>query len=214
MIRPLPLILPIAFDRLSRELSRLKARLLSPMLAWIWGVRYSGSILFQGKTYIRTLRKGQIVIGKNVVFNSDFRSNLVGLTNPTVLDARFGGCIAVGDFSGFSSVVISSKSSVSIGSHVKVGGNVRIFDHDFHSLDANVRRTPADRSNVRTKPVVVEDDVFIGTNAIILKGSIIGARSVIAAGSLVVGLKAPPDSLIGGNPAVVIRRLPGGDVCY
>lgn len=210
MRRGFPLIIPVVFDRLAREWSRLKARITSPLLAWFWGVRRSGPVMFQGKTFIRTLRKGQIVLGSRVVFNSDFRCNLVGLTNPTVLDTRFGGSIEVGDSSGFSSVVISSKSSVRIGRHVKVGGNVRIFDHDFHSTNAGERRSSQDRMCARTAPVVIGDDVFIGANAIILKGSVIGARSIVAAGSVVFGLNVPPDSLVKGNPACVISAKGDG----
>ena len=83
---------------------------------------------------------------------------------------------------------------------------MRIFDHDFHSLDAAVRRTSQDRLNVRSKPVVIEDDCFIGTNAIILKGTHLGERTIVAAGSVVFGLDVPPDSLVKGNPAVVVPR--------
>ena len=87
-----------------------------------------------------------------------------------------------------------------------VGGNVRIFDHDFHALEWESRRAVENREAIRTKPVVIEDDVFIGTNVIILKGTHIGARSIVAAGSVVFGLDIPADSLVKGNPAVIIKR--------
>lgn len=103
--------------------------------------------------------------------------------------------------------MISSRSNVSIGGNVKLGGNVRIFDHDFHSLDAGVRRTPADANHVKSSPVFIDDDVFIGTNAIILKGSTIGARSIVGAGALVSGMDIPCDSLVVGNPARILKRI-------
>ena len=157
-----------------------------------------------GKTYLRSYGDG-IRIGENVVFNSCQRNNLVGLTGATIIDNRFGGSISIGDSCGFSSVAISSKSVISIGARVMVGGNARIFDHDFHSVDSSIRGTCEDSTSARTKPVIIEDDCFIGTNVIILKGTHLGARTIVAAGSVVSGLDAPPDSLIRGNPARVVQ---------
>lgn len=57
-----------------------------------------------------------------------------------------------------------------------------------------------------SKPIVIEDDVFIGANCLILKGVTIGARSIVAAGS-VVTRSVPADCIVGGNPARIIKRL-------
>ena len=178
----------------------------TPFLAWLRGVKHGKRLRFQGKTIIRTRHVGEIVLGEGVVFNAQGSTNLVGLTGPTILDTLGGGQIKVGDNSGFSSVVLSSCSSITIGSHVKVGGNVRIFDHDFHSLEANYRCTAEDRNHVRSKPVTIGDDCFIGTNAIILKGTHLGPRTIVAAGSVVFGLDVPADSMLKGNPARLIER--------
>ena len=112
----------------------------------------------------------------------------------------------MGNNTGCSSVVISSRASITIGSHVNVGGNVRIFDHDFHSLEADYRRTSEDCKHIRSRPVIIEDDCFIGTNAIILKGTHLGPRTIVAAGSVVFGLDVPADSMVKGNPAKVITK--------
>ena len=163
--------------------------------------------VFRGKTIIRTRTHGEISLGSGCVFDADVKHNLVGLSGPTILDTRHGGSVVIGDNSGFSSVVVSSKTSVRIGSRVRCGGNVRIFDHDFHSLSAETRAKYAtDVVNIRSKPVDIGNDVFIGTSAMILKGSIIGDRSIVAAGAVVFGLVAPPDSLIKGNPATVVEK--------
>ena len=201
-----PNILPVIFDRIWQKIIKTWYCLRSPILAWLWGVGHGKNLLFQGKTIIRTRRKNEIVIGDNVVFNADPTTNLVGLINSTILDTRFGGRIEIGDRTGASSVVISSKTLVRIGSRCKIGGNVRIFDHDFHSLDAAIRCTSEDRNNIRSSKIEIGDDCFIGTNSILLKGTEIGARSIVAAGSVVFGLKIPPDSLVKGNPAQIIRR--------
>lgn len=201
-----PIVLPIVLDRIWRKVTMAWYKFRSPFLAWMWGVRYDKAVLFQGRTIIRTRRVGEISLGEYVVFNSQTLTNLVGLMGPNVLDTSGGGRITVGDHSGFSSAVISSRSEIQIGCRVKVGGNVRIFDHDFHSVDAKIRCTPDDRLHIKTAPVIIEDDVFVGTNAVILKGTKIGARSIVAAGSVVFGLQIPPDSLVKGSPAQIIRR--------
>ncbi len=198
-----PSIIPAAIDRIFCKIIGWWSCVRSPLLCWLWGVRFGSGVYFYGRTYIRTHGSG-IEIGNNVVFNSFRRANMVGLINPTILENRGGGVITIGNDCGFSSVVVNSKSSVTIGNNVLCGGNVRIFDHDFHSIEPDYRRTVQDNEHIRTRPVVVEDDVFIGTNAIILKGTRIGARSIIAAGSVVFGLEIPPDSMVKGNPAQIV----------
>ncbi|MCR5752825.1 MAG: acyltransferase [Kiritimatiellae bacterium] len=89
---------------------------------------------------------------------------------------------------------------------MKVGGNVRIFDHDFHPLEWEARRPPENGEKTRAKAIEIGNDVFIGTNAIILKGSRIGDGSIVAAGSVVFGLDVPPNSLVKGNPAVIMAK--------
>jgi acetyltransferase-like isoleucine patch superfamily enzyme len=55
---------------------------------------------------------------------------------------------------------------------------------------------------------MIEDDVFVGANAIILKGVHVGARSVIGAGAVVTLREIPPDSVVAGNPAGIVRQGP------
>lgn len=200
-----PMILPVAIERTYWKLLGVYDSLKSWLLCRLWGIE-GRHVRFMGKILIRAHHKGDIRIGDGTVFNSRFSMNPVGLVNPTFLDTRAGGRIDIGANSGFSSVIISSMSSITIGSNVKVGGNVRIFDHDFHAVEWQNRRSPENRAAVRTKPVEIGDDVFIGTNAVLLKGASIGARSIVAAGSVVFGLSVPPDSLVKGNPAIIVKR--------
>lgn len=180
---------------------------LCPIKTWLiclpWRVRKGRNVKFQGKTYLRTYSGGTISIGDNVVFNSISRQNLAGLMGPTIVCAADGAKIEIGDSCGFSATVINSKRQIRIGRYVNIGANTKIFDHDFHSLLWNERRPPENKQNVRSRPVVICDDVFIGANVIILKGTKIGARSIVAAGSVVFGLDVPPDSMVKGNPAVI-----------
>jgi acetyltransferase-like isoleucine patch superfamily enzyme len=115
------------------------------------------------------------------------------------------GTIEIGDHFGASAVVISSRSRVKIGDHVMLGGNVRIYDHDFHSMDPLIRRTPQDCDRCSSRLVEIGDDVFVGADSIILKGVTLGDRVIVGAGA-VVTRSFPAGAVVGGNPA---RRIDG-----
>jgi maltose O-acetyltransferase len=115
------------------------------------------------------------------------------------VDAR----ISVGAGTAFSNNVnVIACQSVSIGRRCLIGDAVLIFDSDFHHLSAEGRHTLPGA----VAPVVLEDNVFVGSRAIILKGVTIGKDSVIGAGSVVVR-SIPPGVIAAGNPAKVIRPL-------
>lgn len=187
--------------RMNRAVSTAKSR---ASLRWQGAVVGKG-FRTSGPCFFKLRRAGSIRIGNHVTFIADTRSNRVGLTNPVVFETWGDGEIEVGDFSGGSSVVISSRSKVTIGNHVLLGGNVRIFDNDFHALDSILRRNPVeDRRHINSQPVFIGDDVLIGANATILKGVNIGARAVVGACS-VVTCNVPVDEIWAGNPACRVR---------
>lgn len=159
-----------------------------------------------GAIRIKARATGDIIIGNHVRLLAHWRSNRVGLCGPVILHTWEGGRIEIGDHTGASAVVISSRSGVKIGRHCNIGGNVRIFDHDFHALDADVRRGIHPVSERITRPVAIGDDVFIGADSIVLKGVKIGNGAVIGAGS-VVTRNIPEKCLAAGAPAVVIRHI-------
>lgn len=101
---------------------------------------------------------------------------------------------------------LAVASSIVIGRHVLVAGGARMADYDGHPVDAASRRaghpTPPDAIH----PIVIEDDVWIGADARILKGVRIGARSIVGSGA-VVTRSVPPDVVVAGNPACVVRHL-------
>ena len=82
-----------------------------------------------------------------------------------------------------------------------------IMDSDAHSINYKDRRDSLglDKKNKIDKPIIIEDDVLIGTRCIIMKGVTIGARSIIGAGS-VVTKDIPPYSVAVGVPAKVIKQ--------
>jgi acetyltransferase-like isoleucine patch superfamily enzyme len=199
-------VLYSAWDLLLIKLDLMGSTLKSRFSLWLQGCPVGSGIKTSGKCYFKARQAGSIRIGNSVVLLAGQRSNRVGLTTPVLLETLGCGLIEIGDESGASSVVISSRSRVMIGKNVKIGGNVRVFDHDFHSLDHLDRRGTEDGILISTSPVEIGDDVFIGTNAIILKGCKIGARSVIGAGS-VVSQNIPSNEVWAGNPARFIKRL-------
>jgi acetyltransferase-like isoleucine patch superfamily enzyme len=83
------------------------------------------------------------------------------------------------------------------------GANVAIMDTDWHSLDAEQRQ--AGTAGLST-PVLIEDDVWLGINVTVLKGVTIGARTVVAAGSIVTR-SLPADVIAAGQPARVVRAV-------
>jgi acetyltransferase-like isoleucine patch superfamily enzyme len=172
----------------------------------MFGCAYGAGLTADGNVVIRLRRKGSITLGDGVTLKSRFGSNLVGLTGPTVLECGREGRIVFGDHSGCSGAVISSRSEIVIGDHVNIGGNVRIFDHDFHSLDHLARRdAQRDLADAAAAPVRIGNDVFIGAQAVILKGVTIGDRAIIGAGAVVSMRQIPAGAVVAGNPARIVK---------
>lgn len=92
---------------------------------------------------------------------------------------------------------------VIIGSHVNLaqGITVTALNHNFEDSEKRI-----DEQGVSTSAVVIEDDIWIGANAVVLPGVTIGHHSVVAAGA-VVTKDVPPHSLVAGVPAKVIKQI-------
>ena len=92
---------------------------------------------------------------------------------------------------------------VTIGCHVNLaqGITVTALNHNFEDSDKRI-----DEQGVSTTPVKIEDDIWIGANAVILPGVTIGNHSVVAAGA-VVTKNVPPHSLVAGVPAKIIKQI-------
>jgi acetyltransferase-like isoleucine patch superfamily enzyme len=127
------------------------------------------------------------------------------------------GRCSVGDFTLMNGALIMAEEKIEIGSHCLISWNVGIADSDFHPLEPAQRLIDAqalapffkDRPNrpkLKTAPVKIGDNVWIGMNAVILKGVTIGENSVVAAGS-VVSKSVKSNTVVAGNPAVVIKTF-------
>lgn len=103
-------------------------------------------------------------------------------------------------------VTVIACVAVTIEESCLIGDGVLIVDTDFHRVEASTRR----ENPMNDAPVIIAENVWVGSRSIILKGVVIGKNSVIAAGS-VVTRSVPADSLVGGNPARFIRSLDAGE---
>ncbi len=128
------------------------------------------------------------------------------------------GRVRVGDYSLLNCALIMADEAVEIGAYCLISWNVAIADGDYHPIDAAQRRQDAmalspylpnrpERPKIKTAPVKIGDNVWIGLNAVILKGVTIGDNVVVAAGA-VVTRSVPANTIVAGNPAVVVKELP------
>lgn len=127
------------------------------------------------------------------------------------------GKCTVGDFTLLNGAIVMAEELIQIGSHCLISWGVGIADSDFHPLDPAQRLIDAHalapffkdrppRPKLKTAPVKIGDNVWIGMNAVILKGVTIGENSVVAAGA-VVTKSVPANTIVAGNPAVEVKRF-------
>jgi len=127
------------------------------------------------------------------------------------------GSCSIGDFTLMNGALVMAEERIEIGSHCLISWNVGIADSDFHPLDPAQRIVDAHalapffkdrppRPKLHTMPVIIRDNVWIGMNAVILKGVTIGENSVVAAGA-VVTKSIPANTVVAGNPAVTVKAF-------
>jgi len=145
-----------------------------------------------------------LVIGSNVTIRS------------TSLATEENAMIEIGDFTYIYNASIACSSKISIGRYVFIAGGVNIVDSDFHPLTPAARLNDTialspvgnkkNRPEFESRPVMIEDEVWIGFNATILKGVHIGKGAVIQPGAVVVK-DVSPGFVVAGNPAKPIKQI-------
>ena len=127
------------------------------------------------------------------------------------------GKCTVGDFTLLNGAIVMAEERIDIGSHCLISWSVGIADSDFHPLEPAQRLIDAQalapffkdrppRPKLKTAPVKIGDNVWIGMGAVILKGVTIGDNSVVAAGAIVTK-SVPANSIVAGNPAEVVKKF-------
>lgn len=176
-------------------------------------VNYGKNLLLKGCPFIFAKKGSSLSIGNNVTVKSSFMSNLVGLYSRTIIVTRAADAhISIGDNVGISGATIYARKGVTIGDNTAIGGNCKILDNDFHPIEAEARLRLLQDVNggeselVPAREIRIGKNCFIGCNTIILKGTELGDGCVVGAGAVVSG-KFPPNSVIVGNPAKVIKTL-------
>jgi acetyltransferase-like isoleucine patch superfamily enzyme len=122
---------------------------------------------------------------------------------------RPGAQIKIGDRVGISGGSICAARLIEIGEDSMLGANVTIADTDFNSLRPHCRSGHSEPS-IAVEEVIIGKRVFIGTNAIVLKGVMIGDNAVIGAGSVVT--RSIPANVAAGNPCRLIRELTASEI--
>jgi acetyltransferase-like isoleucine patch superfamily enzyme len=165
-----------------------------PLLRAKWALRRCDQVGPWPRLFGRVMVKnhGRITIGERLLlYGTTVRGELV--TGP-------GGILEIGNrvFINYG-VSISAHSHVKIGNRCQIGNYSLIMDNDYHQA--------GDKTMLgRSKPILLEDDVWLGARVIVLKGVTIGQGAVIGAGS-VVTRDIPPRSVAVGQPARVVKTF-------
>jgi acetyltransferase-like isoleucine patch superfamily enzyme len=171
------------------------AHLVAGLLRAKWRLRrasHLGTARLNGRVLVRN--HGRMEIGDRV--------RLDGTTVRLELICGEGAELLIGDGTYFNyGTNVSALNSVRIGRNCAIGQYCIIMDNDYHEAGNLTRRPPS-------RPVVIEDDVWLGARVIVLPGAHIGRGSVIGANSLVKGC-IPPCSVAAGSPAKVLRNIDG-----
>lgn len=194
------IVLILKIERLFRNMLNL---IKGKLACYIHKVDIGENSKIIGKPFI--INRGKIIIRENVTVNSSYYNNPIGGQTFTTFWTRKKGCIEIGSNCKISNSTFVSENSIKIDSNVYIGGDCRIYDTDFHSINYSNRIKTID-DDIKTAPIIINSNVFVGANVTILKGVIIGRNSVIGAGSILTH-SVPENEIWAGNPAKFIKKI-------
>lgn len=167
------------------------------------GARYGERLVLKGIPLVKCVPGSTISIGNDVTMISYSMDTALGVNHAVKMETLApGAAIVIGDHVGISGGTICAVVRIEIGSRCMFGANVMVVDSNFHPLLTGWRRYRSE--GVRSAPVMLEENVFLGSGVMVLKGVRIGRNSVIGAGSVVVQ-DVPANAIAMGNPARVLR---------
>lgn len=178
-------------------------------------IEFGKNIQITNHLYIEIHPSAHIKIGDNFTFTSGEALNPISRNIKGSIHATQNARITIGNNVGISSACLWAKEYIQIGNNVKIGSDCIIMDTDAHNLDYHIRASIErndegaliDSATAKSKPIIIEDDVLIGTRCIILKGVTIGKHSIIGGGSIVTK-SIPANCIAAGNPCKIIRNIP------
>lgn len=166
--------------------------------------------------------------GFSIRLNNPYHRLYLTINKDCIINGQFifeseTGSIFIDEHSYIGNSSFICRSKIEIGKNVTIAWGSTFYDHDSHSLDYIERRKDIDSelNDIRTgnhfihnknwnvvnsKPIKICDDAWIGMNCIILKGVTIGEGAIVGAGS-VVTKDVPAWTVVGGNPAKIIKTL-------
>ena len=151
---------------------------------------------------VRCDGSGQVRLGAGAIVGYPF-APCIG-DGKVLLQARKpGSFIEIGQGTVISNnACIVANMAIEIGKNCLLGDSVSIYDSDFHEIDPMRRHS----GNGVSQRVLIGDNVWIGSRAIVLKGVKIGDNAIVGAGSIVT-TTIPENTLAAGVPAKVIRLI-------
>ena len=129
--------------------------------------------------------------GSKLTLNGKFSLHVRG-----TVGVASGASVTLGHGYASPGLLLSSRAAITIGDGAAIAEDVIIRDHDGHTIAGG---------RAEQLPIVIGDHVWIGMRAMVLKGVTIGSGAIIAAGA-VVTRDVPPNTLVAGNPAQVVRE--------
>lgn len=146
------------------------------------GVKIGKGFKFYGFPKIFRTRGSSIVIGDNFECRNWWFSNPLGINHPLIICTWSSKAkIRIGKDVGISGGSIVANTKIDIGNRVLIGANSTIIDTDFHPTRGIKRYS---KKNIKSKEVFIGNDVFVGMNSIILKGSKVKNDSIVPAGAV------------------------------
>jgi acetyltransferase-like isoleucine patch superfamily enzyme len=144
--------------------------------------------------------KGDIILGDDVEVDGKCVFSFAArfTARPTLI---------IGDDTGISHncrFVVGKR--ITIGRHCRIASDVCMFDSSGHPSEPGARQAGLPPSPEEVRPIVIEDNVWIGMRSIIFPGITIGQGSIVVAGSIVMG-DVPPYTIVAGNPARKVGTL-------
>ena len=202
-------LIDLFINKLVKTLTSWKVMELKKELQELSIININSKIYFKSIPFIKKHPNSIFKIGEGCTILNSTNENYAGVSFVTsIVTATNNAKLVLGDNVGISGCSICCVNEIQIGNNVNLGTGSKIYDTDFHPLDYLERRkNPGfDLDKISNAPIIIGNDVWIGSNSIILKGVTLGDRVIVGAGSIVTK-SFPADCIIAGNPAKVIKNM-------